>query len=62
MRILRKLSLCMALLYQEHGVPIKYISKKYSKYRTSSVYRYCKQSLTDATVYKRKHNRKDHQY
>ena len=52
-----RLSLCMALLHQENGVPIKDIVRKYPKYSKSSIYRHCKYSLDNVTGDKRKHSK-----
>lgn len=54
-----KISLSMALLHQENGVPIKDVVRKYQKYKysKSSFYRHCKQNLTNVIDDKRKHNK-----
>lgn len=43
----------MALLYQEHRVPIKYILKSIQNTVNQALYRYCEKSPTDVTDYKK---------
>ena len=43
----------MALLYQEHGVPIKYIMKSIQNTVNQALYRYCEKSPTDVTDYEK---------
>ena len=52
-----RISLCMAILHQENGVPIKDIVRKYPRYSKSSIYRHCKYSLTYVAYDKRKDNK-----